>query len=156
MDLVRNVEDASTAAKNLVDHALNRFSTDNLSCMVVRFDKAALLESQNDKDNAIGVELATRSGKSSEADKIVRDTKQKILDGDVPAVGVSASNSGRGQDPGSAPDDFKPTTLDGTVEEEPGPIDAAGPEETSPEVSTSAENAPNAANTAKEESKGST
>ncbi|KAM0635776.1 hypothetical protein ACHAPW_001444 [Verticillium nonalfalfae] len=156
VDLVRNVEDASTAAKNLVDHALNRFSTDNLSCMVVRFDKAALLESQNDKDNAIGVELATRSGKSSEADKIVRDTKQKILDGDVPAVGVSASNSGRGQDPGSAPDDFKPTTLDGTVEEEPGPVDAAGPEETSPEVSTSAENAPNTANAVKEEFKGRT
>ncbi|KAM0321635.1 hypothetical protein ACHAQA_009991 [Verticillium albo-atrum] len=154
VDLVRNVEDASTAAKNLVDHALNRFSTDNLSCMVVRFDKAALLESQNDKENAIGIELAPRSGKSSEADKIVRDTKQKILEGDVPAIGVSASNSGRGQDPGPVPEDFRPTTLDGTVEEEPGPIDAA-PKEASTEVPTTTETTPKPAEVAKEQSKGS-
>lgn len=125
MDLVRNVQDPVAAAKLLVDHALNRFSTDNLSCMIVRLDKAALIENQ--RDSAIGVEgdQAT-TGKASEVDKIVRDTKQKIADGVTPAIGVSPSNSGRGHDP--APIDpsslsaggagsFKPTALDRTVEE---------------------------------------
>ncbi|KAF6812635.1 protein phosphatase [Colletotrichum sojae] len=125
VDLVRNVEDPVEAAKLLVDHALNRFSTDNLSCMIVRLDKAALLESQNDKESSIGVERPPPNpAKVSEAEKIVRDTKQKIADGGTPAIGVSASNSGRGHDPAAIDNgDFKPTTLDGTLEEEPGPID---------------------------------
>lgn len=100
--------------------------------MIVRLDKEALLESQNDKDNAIGVERPPPNpAKVSEADKIIRETKQKIAEGDTPAIGVSASNSGRGHDPASIDNgDFKPTTLDGTLEEEPGPID----EKDSPEV----------------------
>jgi protein phosphatase PTC1 len=126
VDLVRNIQDPVSAAKLLVDHALNRFSTDNLSCMIVRLDKAALLENQNNKDNPIGVEgdPGAATGKASEADKIVRDTKQKIAEGVTPAIGVSASNSGRGHDPIPIDDGaFKPTTLDGTVEEEPSSLD---------------------------------
>jgi protein phosphatase PTC1 len=122
VDLVRNIQDPVTAAKLLVDHALNRFSTDNLSCMIVRLDKAALLENQTNKDSAIGVEgdPVSAGGKASEADKIVRDTKQKIADGVTPAIGVSASNSGRGHDPKPIEEGgFKPTALDGSVEEEP-------------------------------------
>lgn len=140
VDLVRNVQEPNTAAKLLVDHALSRFSTDNLSCMIVRFDKQALLESQNNKDNAIGVEgdSGTGLGKVSEAEKIVSSTRQKIAEGGTPAVGVSASNSGRGHDPAAATtagDDgdaaFIPTMIDGPVEEEPGSIDD------SPEVTPS-------------------
>jgi protein phosphatase PTC1 len=128
VDLVRNIQDPVSAAKLLVDHALSRFSTDNLSCMIVRLDKAALLENQNNKESAIGVEGdAAAPGPLSEADKIVRDTKQKIAEGTTPAIGVSASNSGRGHDPIPPPSSaeegggggFKPTAIDGSVEEEP-------------------------------------
>ncbi|KAL0931386.1 protein phosphatase [Colletotrichum truncatum] len=141
VDLVRNIEDPVEASKLLVDHALNRFSTDNLSCMIVRLDKAALLESQNDKESSMGVERPPASAaKVSEAEKIVQDTKKKIADGGTPAIGVSASNSGRGHDPASIDNgDFKPTTLDGTLEEEPAPTDD---NEDSPEVARDAPPAP--------------
>ncbi|KAF9877950.1 protein phosphatase 2C [Colletotrichum karsti] len=142
VDLVRNLEDPVEASKLLVDHALNRFSTDNLSCMIVRLDKAALLESQNDKESSVGVERPppSNAAKVSEAEKIVQDTKKKIADGGTPAIGVSASNSGRGHDPASIDNgDFKPTTLDGTLEEEPGPIDE---NDDSPEVARDAPPAP--------------
>lgn len=38
VDLVRDVDDPQEASKILVDHALQRFSSDNLSCMIVRLD----------------------------------------------------------------------------------------------------------------------
>ena len=124
MDLVREMHDPAAASKLLVDHALSRFSTDNLSCMIVRFDKTALADTQ--KGKALGVEGDSTdqgSGKVSEAEKIVCSTKQKIAEGGTPAVGVSASNSGRGHDPEPPNESGKPseapTTLDPTVEEEP-------------------------------------
>ncbi|GAP89734.1 putative protein phosphatase 2C [Rosellinia necatrix] len=124
VDLIRDKTDAGAASKLLVDHALARFSTDNLSCMIIRFDKAALL-GQNNKDRHIGVEGDSTgdSGKISEAEKIVSSTKQKIAEGDAPAVGVSASNSGRGRDPTPVDqgDTFKPTVIKESVEEEPTP-----------------------------------
>jgi protein phosphatase PTC1 len=93
--------------------------------MIVRFNKNQLLENQN---NTIGVEgdAATATGKLTEAEKIVSATKQKIAEGATPAVGVSASNSGRGHDPVAVAEDshsslttFAPTVIDGSVEEEP-------------------------------------
>ncbi|OTB07948.1 hypothetical protein M426DRAFT_52795 [Hypoxylon sp. CI-4A] len=136
VDLVRDEQDPVAAAKKLVDHALARFSTDNLSCMIVRFNKAALLENQHNKENPIGVEGDSTSagGKVSEADKIVSATKQKIAEGDTPAVGISASNSGRGHDlvPIDDGDTFKPTIIEGPVEEEPPSLeDSDAPEVTS-------------------------
>ncbi|KAL2024684.1 hypothetical protein VTK56DRAFT_6885 [Thermocarpiscus australiensis] len=133
VDLVRNIQDPAAAAKLLVDHALSRFSTDNLSCMIVRLDKQATLDQQNNKDKAIGVEgdPVITSGKASEAETIVNATKAKIADGDAPAVGISASNSGRGhvltplQDGETG---FTPTVIDGPVEEEPASIEADSPE----------------------------
>ncbi|RKU48106.1 Protein phosphatase 2C 1 [Coniochaeta pulveracea] len=125
VDLVRDINEPQAAAKVLVDHALARFSTDNLSCMIVRFNKHQLLENQT---NTIGVEgdAGTVSGKLTEAEKIVSATKQKIAEGATPAVGVSASNSGRGHDPVAVAEDsqssrttFAPTVIDGSVEEEP-------------------------------------
>ncbi|POR37618.1 Protein phosphatase 2C [Tolypocladium paradoxum] len=121
VDLVRNNQDPIAASKLLVDHALSRFSTDNLSCMIVRFDKEAAAQSQNTKDGCADSDAAP--AKASEVDKIVMDTKQKIADGSAPFVGVSASNSGRGYEPISPDDgDFVPTALDGTLEEEPAVI----------------------------------
>ncbi|KAI1075337.1 PP2C-domain-containing protein [Whalleya microplaca] len=138
VDLVRDVQDPVSASKILVEHALARFSTDNLSCLIVRFDKAALLDHQNNKDRPIGVEgdLTSASGKISEADKIVIATKQKIAEGDTPAVGVSASNSGRGHDPIPIDDSdtFKPTIIEGPVEEEPPSLEDSD----APEVTTDA------------------
>lgn len=128
-----------TAAKLLVDHALQRFSTDNLSCMIIRFDKHASIENQTNKDSAIGVEGdSPTAGKVSEVDKIVGTTKQKIAEGDVPAVGVSASNSGRGHDPslvGDSDTSFTPTVIEGSVEEEPSSIDDSP--EVTPDEATS-------------------
>lgn len=126
------------ASKKLVDHALARFSTDNLSCMIVRFDKAALLENQNNKDNPIGVEgdSTHTGGKVSEAERIVNSTKQKIAEGDTPAIGVSASNSGRGHDlvPIDDGDKFKPTIIEGPVEEEPPSLEDSDAPEVTPDA----------------------
>ncbi|KAF2161280.1 hypothetical protein M409DRAFT_59280 [Zasmidium cellare ATCC 36951] len=83
VDLVRNVQDPQTASKNLVDHALARFSTDNLSCMIVRFDNKALQQAQESKDNLIGVEgdPATKTGGISEAEALVNETKKQLDEG---------------------------------------------------------------------------
>jgi protein phosphatase PTC1 len=96
--------------------------------MIVRFDKNAFLENQNNKENPIGVEGDQNSitGKVSEVEKIVSITRQKIAEGGTPAVGVSASNSGRGHDPMILEDGqttFTPTHIEGSVEEEPGAMD---------------------------------
>ncbi|KAI0530299.1 phosphatase 2C-like domain-containing protein [Xylaria digitata] len=139
VDLIRDKPDPIAASKLLVDHALARFSTDNLSCMIIRFDKAALLD-QNNKDRYIGVEgdSTGESGKVSEAEKIVSSTKQKIAEGDTPAVGVSASNSGRGRDPTPIDEGetFKPTIIKESVEEEElGSVEEEEEEVDAPEVS---------------------
>lgn len=93
--------------------------------MVVRFDKDALRDSQNNRENPIGVEAdpASTSGKVSEVEKIVGVVRKQIAEGGS-AVGVSASNSGRGHDP-IHPDNedgdssFTPTAIEGSLEEEP-------------------------------------
>lgn len=105
------MNDPISASKQLVDYALNRFSTDNLSCMVVRLDQ--------NKEAAVEVEGA--ASQVSEADKIVSETKQKIAEGIAPAVGVSAtSNAPQSQPPIAVQEgDFVPTSLDDIVTEEP-------------------------------------
>jgi len=76
VDLVRSTSDPQAASKLLVDHALGRFSTDNLSCMVVRFDNSALKARK--QDGTIGVEgdPETGVGGISEADAIVKEAKR--------------------------------------------------------------------------------
>lgn len=83
VDLVRNIQDPQVASKTLVDHALARFSTDNLSCMIVRFDNKALQQAQESKDNLIGVEgdPATKTGGISEAEALVNETKKQLDEG---------------------------------------------------------------------------
>lgn len=130
VDLVRDIQDPVAAAKLLVDHALSRFSTDNLSCMIVRFDQQAALESQTNKDKAIGVEgdSPAASGRVSEAEKIVNETRSKIAESGTSAVGVSACNSGRSHEPAPPADGdagFTPTVIEGPVEEEPNPIEGS-------------------------------
>lgn len=80
VDLVRNTEDPQIASKALVDHALARFSTDNLSCMIVRFDSKKVQEVQQNAADPIGVEgdPASKQGGLSEAEHIVLDAKKKL------------------------------------------------------------------------------
>lgn len=83
MDLVRGIQDAQVASKTLVDHALARFSTDNLSCMVVRFDNKAL--KQRKTEAQLGVDRdppGTKPG-ISEADAIVAQAKKEVGEPEV-------------------------------------------------------------------------
>lgn len=104
--------------------------------MIVRLDKEALAQSQTSQDAEPESNLGAAS-KVSEADKIIMDTKQKIADGSTPAVGVSASNSGRGYENAATNEnaptkanastnegDFVPTTLSDALVEEPIAIDS--------------------------------
>jgi protein phosphatase PTC1 len=98
--------------------------------MIVRFDKAALLDTYNNKSDAIGVEGDPSSipGKISEVDKIVGDAKRKVHEDGIPGIGVSGSNSGKGHEPLSHEETFKIISMEKVVEEEPGLVDSDAPE----------------------------
>ncbi|KAJ5098669.1 hypothetical protein N7532_005670 [Penicillium argentinense] len=81
VDLVRNVQDAQHASKILVDHALARFSTDNLSCMVIRLDANRVKDVVSNKADPIGVDgdpSANVPHGVSEADKIVEGARRSM------------------------------------------------------------------------------
>lgn len=81
MDLVRDVPDAQEASKILVDHALSRFSTDNLSCMVIRFDAGRVKEVANQSTEPIGVDVEPPTSTDrgvSETDKIVEGARRSM------------------------------------------------------------------------------
>ncbi|ELR10616.1 Protein phosphatase 2C 1 [Pseudogymnoascus destructans] len=126
VDLVRNVQDPVVASQQLVDHALARFSTDNLSCMIVRLNKSALLNTANNHLSSIGVEgdPVGGPGRLSEADKIVAEVERKAEEDGVPYVGVSGSNSGKGYEQpkyedGAGAGGAKNAGMEKVVEEEP-------------------------------------
>lgn len=81
VDLIRGINDPQHASKVLVDHALARFSTDNLSCMVIRFDSKAVQQTATNQSQNIGVDgdPATQTGGISEAEALVMESK-KMLD----------------------------------------------------------------------------
>ncbi|KAJ5812723.1 hypothetical protein N7447_009746 [Penicillium robsamsonii] len=82
VDLIRNVQDAQHASKILVDHALARFSTDNLSCMVIRLDSDRVKDVVNHNTELIGVDgdpLTKVARGVSEADKIVERAQKGII-----------------------------------------------------------------------------
>jgi protein phosphatase PTC1 len=85
VELIRNVTDAQEASKILVDHALARFSTDNLSCMVIRFDSSRVKDVINQAVEPIGVDgdPATANQSVSEADKIVEGTRQSMANAGI-------------------------------------------------------------------------
>ncbi|KAJ5599491.1 Protein phosphatase 2C [Penicillium hetheringtonii] len=81
VDLIRNVQDAQQASKILVDHALARFSTDNLSCMVIRLDSNRVKDVVSNKVDPIGVDgdpSANLNRGVSEADKIVEGARRSM------------------------------------------------------------------------------
>ena len=77
---MRHTQDSQLASKQLVDHALSRFSTDNLSCMIVRFDNKALQQTVERKTEPIGVEGDPTSVKGgiSEADALVKEARKSM------------------------------------------------------------------------------
>ncbi|EYE92994.1 type 2C protein phosphatase PTC1 [Aspergillus ruber CBS 135680] len=85
VELIRNVPDAQEASRVLVDHALARFSTDNLSCMVIRFDSSRVKNVINQAVEPIGVDgdPATAKEGISEADKIVEGTRQSMANAGI-------------------------------------------------------------------------
>lgn len=92
MELIRNVTDAQEASKILVDHALSRFSTDNLSCMVVRFDTNRVKDVINRVVDPIGVIGDPVGGDRgiSEADKIVEGARQSMANAGIADTPESA------------------------------------------------------------------
>lgn len=86
VDLIRNVQDAQEASKILVDHALARFSTDNLSCMVIRFDGERLKEVINRVVEPLGVHgdpSTDLTNGVSEADKIVEGARKSMVNAGI-------------------------------------------------------------------------
>ena len=76
VDLIRNVADPQEASKLLVEHSLARFSTDNLSVMIVRFDPKKL-QSNTTTDIGIASDPATKSkGAVSEVEMIVGEARR--------------------------------------------------------------------------------
>ena len=92
VELIRNVTDAQEASKILVDHALSRFSTDNLSCMVVRFDTNRVKDVINRVVDPIGVIGDPVGGDRgiSEADKIVEGARESMANAGIADTPESA------------------------------------------------------------------
>ena len=110
MDLVRNVQDPQAASKALVDHALSRFSTDNLSCMIVRLDSSALRERVERRSDPIGVEGdpgMSKPGGISEADAKVLEAKEKVLREEGKGLDPQQPN-GKEKAPSQAPTQDQP------------------------------------------------
>lgn len=77
VDLIRNLQDPQAASKLLVDHALSRFSTDNLSVMIIRFDSKVL---HSNATGSIGLETdpATKAkGAVYETEMLVGEARRK-------------------------------------------------------------------------------
>lgn len=101
--------------------------------MIVRLDKTSTTAQGQSTTESEAESDHSAAAKVSEAEKIVLDTKQKIAEGTAPAVGVSASNSGRGYDTiPTEGGEFVVTTLRDPVEEE---TESAVADDDSPEVS---------------------
>jgi len=97
VDLIRNSQDPQHASKQLVDHALARFSTDNLSCMVVRFINKAVKERQTEHSIGVDGDAETLQGGMSEADAIVSSVKK--LQEETGQTGVNADRIVEEQEP---------------------------------------------------------
>lgn len=80
VDLVRGIHDPQLASKTLVDHALARFSTDNLSCMTVRFDNKALKQRKTEAQMGVDRDPPGSMPGISEADAIVAQAKKEVGD----------------------------------------------------------------------------
>ena len=115
--MVRHTYDPQLGSKQLVDHALARFSTDNLSCMLVRFDNKAVQQTVERRTEPIGVEgdpPSTKMGGISEADAIINEARKSM--GDVGKYGTESEvleDTQKGR--------FSQQAIEEEEEKEPGP-----------------------------------
>jgi protein phosphatase PTC1 len=126
VDLIRHTQDPQVASKQLVDHALARFSTDNLSCMVIRFDTRALQSHAAHKAPPIGVEGDApfkKRGGISEVDALVKEARKSIKkDKDGPAMEtVSTKESQESKESRESKEKLTEEIIKEEEEEEPGP-----------------------------------
>lgn len=75
---MRNEHDPQLGSKKLVEHALARFSTDNLSCMVVRFDNRGIQKLRAEHNIGVEGDKHTAPGGLTEAEAIVAETKKHL------------------------------------------------------------------------------
>ncbi|CAI6332656.1 unnamed protein product [Periconia digitata] len=90
VDLVRGIQDPQAASKALVDHALARFSTDNLSCMIIRFDNKALKQRKTEAQLGVDKDAAAAKTNVSEADAIVSQARKDMSDSNVSVENAAA------------------------------------------------------------------
>lgn len=84
-ELIRNVYDPQEASKILVDHALSRFSSDNLSCMVVRLDFTAKFEKLN--KNADGQSISESIPESIQPETLAEKTAESsVVEKTIPVL----------------------------------------------------------------------
>ena len=126
VNLIRETHDPQIASKQLVDHALSKFSTDNLSCMVVRFDNRAVVQTVERQKEPIGVE-GDQKGGMSEADAIVKEARKSMGDIGRGSLALDGAN-----------DETKAVTQDmirEEAEQEPGPeLDPQGAQALKPKA----------------------
>ena len=94
VDLVRREQDPQAASKILVDHALSRFSTDNLSCMIVRFNSRGLQDAASKTQEHIGVDgdpPSNLKGGIRETEAIVGAAKKGMSNDQVAGEGEDLS-----------------------------------------------------------------
>lgn len=87
VDYIRKVESPQQASKMLVDHALSKFSTDNLSVMVVRFNPKKVRENTSID---IGVQHEEQNAGISEVEMIVGEARRHS---NIPPEGASLSEA---------------------------------------------------------------
>ena len=71
---MRKETDPQAASRTLVDHALARFSTDNLSVMLVRFDPKTL-QANTSTDIGVETDASHEKGAISEAQMLVSEAR---------------------------------------------------------------------------------
>ena len=108
------MEDPQAASKALVEHALARFSTDNLSCMIVRFDGKKVQEAVSNKLEPNGVEgdPATKHGGVSEAEHLVMDAKKKLDDSGTEQLDRVPSDLMEAEEDSEAGPELNPAALE--------------------------------------------
>ena len=72
---MRKETDPQAASRTLVDHALARFSTDNLSVMLVRFDPKTL-QANTSTDIGVETDASHEKGAISEAQMLVSEARR--------------------------------------------------------------------------------
>lgn len=118
VDLIRHIQSPQAASKVLVDHALARFSTDNLSVMVIRFDSKVI---QSNTNSAIGVEsdpANKEKGAISEVQALLNEARRRSgITGEAAITSDGEATEGLSKDVIKETEELSTDAID----QEPGP-----------------------------------